>query len=210
MTFAIHSIFESVQGEGHHMGRPAVFVRLAGCNLWSGREQDRQRGPGPCSQWCDTDFSPRTIMDLGALVERVASCRTHLVVLTGGEPSLQVTPELVNALRSAGLDVAIETNGTHELPSGPWVVCSPKLGVPVKLERCDELKVVIRGGLIDWDAVALSALRSELSPSHSWLMPVCGPHGYQAGRGFTRCAELATELAGWRVGVQAHKMWGAP
>src|SRR5579883_2309055 len=116
-AYRVHEVFYSLQGEGANAGRAAVFCRFTGCNLWSGREADRARGPGSCARWCDTDFAAGRDYQRDALVAAIVDARGRgaggrLVVLTGGEPMLQVDRELVRALRRAGFEVAIETNGT--------------------------------------------------------------------------------------------------
>jgi organic radical activating enzyme len=137
-TYRIHEIFYSLQGEGFHTGRPAVFVRFAGCNL---------RCP-----FCDTDFSMRQTMTCEDIVRQALSLipsslpdGRFLLVLTGGEPALQVDDTLIDALHKAGFYIAIETNGTRTLPAAiDWITCSPK-DAPVVLTQADELKVVFRG-----------------------------------------------------------------
>ena len=128
----INEIFYSLQGEGLHTGRAAVFVRFAGCNL-------------ACS-FCDTDFRSFTEMSEEEIVDAVTCFPAPTVVLTGGEPTLQLTSSLLNRLHEAGRNVHIETNGTRPLPDGPvhWVTCSPK-GAPLRIGRIDELKVVYQG-----------------------------------------------------------------
>ena len=137
-TYRIHEIFYSLQGEGFHTGRPAVFVRFAGCNL---------RCP-----FCDTDFSMRQTMTCEDIVRQALSLvpsslpdGRFLLVLTGGEPALQVDDTLIDALHEAGFYIAIETNGTRTLPAAiDWITCSPK-DAPVVLTQADELKLVFRG-----------------------------------------------------------------
>lgn len=132
--FKINEIFYSLQGEGAHAGHAAVFVRFSGCNL---------RCP-----FCDTDHIGGAQMTLEEIVEEVGNYPAHLVVLTGGEPSLFVTDELIEALHKAGKFVAIETNGTNRVPDAiDWVTCSPKIGMAegadrIRLQRADEIKVV--------------------------------------------------------------------
>lgn len=128
----INEIFYSLQGEGQHTGKPAVFVRFAGCNL---------RCP-----FCDTDFSSYTEMTDEEIVREVLRYPSTMVILTGGEPTLQLTAQLLDLLHEAGRVVHIETNGTHPLPDGPlaWVTCSPKYA-PLNIQRIDELKVVYEG-----------------------------------------------------------------
>ena len=128
----INEIFYSLQGEGVHTGRAAVFVRFAGCNL-------------SCS-FCDTDFASFTEMTEEQIVAEVLRYPASLVILTGGEPTLQLTSHLLRLLKENGRTVHIETNGTHPLPEGPidWVTCSPKYAV-LSIQRIDELKVVYEG-----------------------------------------------------------------
>src|ERR1039457_1105431 len=113
MGYAVKEIYYTIQGEGANAGRAAVFCRFAGCNLWSGREDDRARGPGSCSRWCDTDFLGGTDYPLDALVEAVESENRgrdrRFAVLTGGEPLLQIDRDFVGALHRRGFEVAIET-----------------------------------------------------------------------------------------------------
>lgn len=132
----INEIFYSLQGEGHFTGRPAIFIRFAGCNL---------RCP-----FCDTDFTSYTEMSVAEILEAIASYPAHFVVLTGGEPSLQLTPEFITALKEADYYLSIETNGTHPLPAGiDWITLSPKSvfvkHADVVLEHCNELKLVYSG-----------------------------------------------------------------
>lgn len=150
--YAVKEIFYTLQGEGANAGTPAVFCRFAGCNLWSGREQDRATA---VCRFCDTDFvatdGPRggrfkSPGDLAAAMRaarpagRATPC---LAVCTGGEPLLQLDPPLIDALHRAGFRIAIETNGTQPVPPGiDWICVSPKAGAPLVVERGDELKLV--------------------------------------------------------------------
>ena len=142
MTYSVKEIFYTLQGEGAHAGRPAVFCRFAGCNLWSGREPDRATA---ICRFCDTDFTGTDGTAGGkyacadALAEAVAAHwpgttgGKRFVVLTGGEPGLQVDPALINALHAHTFEIAIETNGTIELPPGlDWICVSPKAGAAVR------------------------------------------------------------------------------
>lgn len=128
----INEIFYSLQGEGEHTGKPAVFVRFAGCNL-------------KCS-FCDTDFTSYTEMSEEEIVSAVLNYPSNIVILTGGEPTLQLTSSLLQKFSEAKLQVHIETNGTKQLPEGPinWVTCSPKYA-NLYIQRIDELKVVYQG-----------------------------------------------------------------
>jgi 7-carboxy-7-deazaguanine synthase (Cx14CxxC type) len=150
MTYAVKEIFYTLQGEGAHAGRPAVFLRFSGCNLWTGLERDREKGPGGCSRWCDTDFVGgtkfRTAEDLFAAVAdhwpRVGGGKPF-VVCTGGEPLLQLDAPLVSLFNDAGWDVAVETNGTVDPPPGElWLTVSPKAGSELRVLKGNELKLV--------------------------------------------------------------------
>ena len=152
MSYAVKEIFYTLQGEGGQAGRPAVFCRFSGCNLWSGREEDR--AAAACT-FCDTDFVGMDGTAGGrydtadALADRVASlwpadAPAGFVVCTGGEPLLQLDPPLIEALHNSGFEIAIETNGTLPVPSGiDWVCVSPKAGAPVVVDRGDELKIIV-------------------------------------------------------------------
>ena len=152
MSFQVKEIFYTLQGEGANAGRPAVFCRFAGCNLWSGREQDRATA---VCQFCDTDFvgTDGTLggkfADADALADKIAAqwpaCdQTHrFVVMTGGEPLLQVDGKLIDALHARGFEIAIETNGTIAAPEGiDWICVSPKAGAPWVQRAGHELKLV--------------------------------------------------------------------
>ncbi len=220
--YAVKAIWRTVQGEGAQAGRPAVFVRLAGCNLWSGYDRDRQRDAArhgnACALWCDTDFAPPGAVKLSAgdLAAQAAAVAggVRFCVLTGGEPLLQADAELIEALHDQGFWVAVETNGTQRLadafgdgPAPDWVVCSPKLPVEqLPIEACDELKLVVpdyRPG-----AYAALAARARQRPDGSrylWLQPEDGPRLAEA----TRLAlDLCFEDPRWRVSVQTHKALG--
>lgn len=152
MTYAVKEIFYTLQGEGANAGRPAVFCRFAGCNLWSGREEDRAEA---VCRFCDTDFvgtdgeNGGKFKDAEALVATIAGLwpegEAHrFVVCTGGEPMLQLDQPLVDALHAAGFEIAIETNGSLPvLESIDWICVSPKADAPLVVTKGNELKVVI-------------------------------------------------------------------
>lgn len=146
----INEIFYSLQGEGHYTGTPAVFVRFAGCNL-------------KCS-FCDTDFTSFTEMTEDDIVREIGQYPTNHIVITGGEPTLQITASLVSKLHDAGKYVQIETNGTNVLPDGcniDWVTCSPKYKA-VRLQHIDELKVVFEGqDMSQYDGLTASEYRLQ-------------------------------------------------
>ncbi len=208
MAYSVKEIFLTLQGEGAQVGRVAVFCRFAGCNLWSGLERDRDSA---ICRFCDTDFVGMDGTGGGrfatpaALAAAIAECwgvgRNHrMVVLTGGEPLLQVDAALVDALHAQGFFIAVETNGTETAPPGlDWVCVSPKAGAPLVQTTGDELKLVFpQAGLMP-DAV------SGLSFTHRILQPMDGPD---------RLANTEAAIAWcldhpeWRLGVQTHKALG--
>lgn len=152
--YRVNEIFYSLQGEGFHTGQPAVFVRLSGCNL---------RCP-----FCDTDFSQFTEMtasDIAAEVQRLSDDPRVLIVLTGGEPTLQADTELITVLHSTGKQICVETNGTHPVPAGiDWITCSPKEGSKVILTKVNELKVVFLNQDVEYWANSIPADRLYLQP----------------------------------------------
>lgn len=208
--YAVKEIFYTLQGEGAHAGRPAVFCRFAGCNLWSGREEDRARAQ--CS-FCDTDFVG-TDGDGGGkfetALELAHAVRSHwpgepdraFVVLTGGEPMLQVDQELIDALHNEGFEIAIETNGTIPVPEDiDWICVSPKAGTAVVQLSGDELKLV-------YPQAGLSpAALEEMEFTFRFLQPMDGPD-----RDNNTAAAVAYCLAhpAWRLSLQTHKLLGIP
>jgi 7-carboxy-7-deazaguanine synthase len=208
MPYSVKEIFKTLQGEGRHAGRPAVFCRFAGCNLWSGREQDRAKAV--CT-FCDTDFVGtdgtrggkfKTAEALAGEIGDVwgEGRDGRFVVLTGGEPLLQVESELIDALHAQGFEIAVETNGTLEAPAGiDWVCVSPKAGAPLRQTSGDELKLVYpQTGL---DPGELTGLDFK----HYWLQPMDGPD--LAGN--TQAAvDYCLAHPQWRLSVQTHKLIG--
>jgi 7-carboxy-7-deazaguanine synthase len=209
MTYSVKEIFLTLQGEGMNAGRAAVFCRFSGCNLWSGRSEDR--ADAVC-KFCDTDFvgidgtlggkyaSPDA---LAAVIDGCwppAAKGRRLVVLTGGEPLLQVDSPLIEALHSFGFEIAVETNGTIEPPEGlDWICVSPKAGAALRLVRGHELKVVIPQPALDMDALALLAFENFL------IQPMDGP----LIRENTRAAvAMCLVDPRWRLRVQTHKSIG--
>lgn len=208
MSYAVKEIFLTLQGEGGQAGRPAVFCRFAGCNLWSGREQDR--ATAVCN-FCDTDFvgldgpGGGRFLDADALAAAIEAAwqggrSDRLTVLTGGEPLLQVDEALVEALHARGFSIALETNGTLPAPAGiDWICVSPKAQAAVVLQRGQELKLVYPQPGVD--PARFEALEFE----RFLLQPMDGP-----GRLANTEAAIAYCLAHprWRLSVQTHKYLG--
>jgi 7-carboxy-7-deazaguanine synthase len=212
MTYAVKEIFYTLQGEGANAGRPAVFCRFAGCNLWSGREPDRAEA---VCQFCDTDFvgtdgpgggkfpTPEALASAVAAVWPPGDPLARpLVVCTGGEPLLQLDPPLIGALHTAGFAIAVETNGTVEPPAGiDWLCVSPKAGAPLVVEAGDELKLVYPQAGAEPERFAALGFR------HFFLQPMDGPDREPNTR-----AALAYCLTHprWRLSLQTHKLLGIP
>lgn len=205
--YAVKEIYYTIQGEGFHSGRPAVFCRFSGCNLWSGREEDRYKA---ICQFCDTNFWGTDGVEGGKyskeeLVKKIKRLYpknklSPFVVFTGGEPALQVTEELVTALQDIGFEVAIETNGTLELPlSMDWVCISPKANTDIVVTEGDEIKIVIpQKGIdpkdfenYDFDHFFVQAMESE-----DWDENV------------KYAVDYVMNNPKWRLSVQTHKYLG--
>lgn len=211
MTYAVREIFYTLQGEGARSGRPAVFCRFAGCNLWSGREADR--ATAACS-FCDTAFVgmdgeyggkyPASAL----LAERIASLwpdvtvPTKYVVFTGGEPLLQLDAPLIEAMHKYGFEVAIETNGTLPVPEGvDWICVSPKAGVPLVQDRGNELKVIVPQtgqNLADYE---------RLQFDHFYLQPMDGP---QKEANTALAVRTCLARPQWKLSLQTHKYLQIP
>ena len=211
MTYSIKEIFYTLQGEGAQAGRPAVFCRFSGCNLWTGREQDRASA---VCQFCDTDFvgtdgdGGGKFRSAGALAATIDALwpadypASKYVVFTGGEPLLQLDDGLITAMHAVGFEIAIETNGTLPVPAGvDWVCVSPKMGAALVVEQGDELKVVIPQSGQDLGAY------EHLRFAHYFVQPMDGP-----------LAEFNTRLAidtckrrpRWKLSLQTHKLLQIP
>ena len=211
MSYAVKEVFYTLQGEGANTGRPAVFCRFAGCNLWTGREADRDTA---ICGFCDTDFVGTdgpgggrfpTADQLAAAVEGawpVSEPTPKFVVCTGGEPLLQLDPPLLEALHARGFEVAVETNGTVPPPAGiDWLCVSPKAGAPLVVDRGDELKLVFPQEGAEPERFAGLGFR------HFFLQPMDGP---------VREANTAAAVRyclshpRWRLSLQTHKLLGIP
>jgi 7-carboxy-7-deazaguanine synthase len=207
MSYAVKEIFLTLQGEGAHAGRAAVFCRFAGCNLWSGREQDR--ATATC-RFCDTDFVG-TDGTLGgrygsadALADIIAAQwvgkADRYTVLTGGEPLLQLDTALLDALHARGFTVAIETNGTIEPPEGvDWICVSPKAGTEIVVRRGQELKLVYpQTGARPEDFAGLAFERFSLQPMD----------GSNVADNTARVVDYCLRHPQWRLSLQTHKTLG--
>jgi len=216
VSYAVKEIFPTLQGEGAHAGRVAVFCRFAGCNLWSGRESDRANA---VCQFCDTDFIG-TDGTLGGrygsaeeLARAVAAqwtgtrengqdhCQDHrYVVLTGGEPLLQVDAALVDALHACGFEIGVETNGTILPPEGlDWICVSPKAGSELVLRHGDELKLVYP------QADAMPQAFEGLAFERFSLQPMDGP---DVAENTARAIDYCLRHPQWRLSLQTHKTLG--
>ncbi|MYN45823.1 7-carboxy-7-deazaguanine synthase [Pseudoduganella sp. FT93W] len=211
MTYSIKEIFYTLQGEGAHAGRPAVFCRFSGCNLWTGREQDRAQA---ICQFCDTDFVGTdgegggkfaTPAELAATINALwpaSYAASKYVVFTGGEPLLQLDGPLIEAMHAQGFTIAIETNGTLPVPAGvDWICVSPKMGSTLAVSKGNEIKVVIPQ--TGQDLSAYEGLDFE----HYFVQAMDGP-----------LAEFNTRLAietckrnpKWKLSLQTHKLLQIP
>jgi 7-carboxy-7-deazaguanine synthase len=208
MTYAVKEIFKTLQGEGAQTGRVAVLCRFAGCNLWSGHDADRADAVCP---FCDTDFVGtdgtqggryRSADDLANAVEKMWAAQTHgrFVVLTGGEPLLQVDVPLITALHARRFEVAVETNGTIASPPGlDWICVSPKAGAELKLRSGDELKLVFP------QAGAPPETFARLAFKHFSLQPMDGP---AVAENTARAVAYCLANPQWRLSLQTHKQLG--
>nr|WP_315249217.1 7-carboxy-7-deazaguanine synthase [uncultured Duganella sp.] len=211
MTYSIKEIFYTLQGEGAHAGRPAVFCRFSGCNLWTGRESDRASA---ICQFCDTDFvgtdgegggkfkSPEELAaTINALWPETYTASKY-VVFTGGEPLLQLDPPLIDAMHAVGFTIAIETNGTLPVPDGvDWICVSPKMGSELVVKKGSEIKVVIPQANQDL------SVYEQLDFENFFVQAMDGP-----------LAEFNTKLAietckrnpKWKLSLQTHKLLQIP
>ncbi len=208
MSYAVKEIFLTLQGEGMQAGRRAVFLRFSGCNLWSGRERDR--ADAECN-FCDTDFVGTDGVNGGryeaeALADKVDSLwaegERKLVVVTGGEPLLQLDAPLIDALHARGFAVAVESNGTlPALPGIDWLCVSPKAGTRVVQRSGDELKLVWPQPGIDPAELA----RWEFG--HFLIQPM---DGADAKTALERSIAFVMANPGWKLSLQTHKLIGLP
>lgn len=211
MTYSVKEIFYTLQGEGAQAGRPAVFCRFAGCNLWTGRESDRATA---ICRFCDTDFVGTDGEGGGKFADAIKLAQTidalwpashaasKYVVFTGGEPLLQLDAALIDAMHAVGFEIAIETNGSLPVPDGvDWVCVSPKIGAPLVVRCGSELKVVIpqeNQSLADYE---------DLQFDHFFVQPMDGPQ-QEAN---TRLAiDVCKRNPKWKLSLQTHKLLQIP
>jgi 7-carboxy-7-deazaguanine synthase len=204
--YAVKEMFYTVQGEGAQAGSAAVFIRLTGCNLWTGREADR---PSAICDFCDTDFvgtdgvngGRYTAGDLSERACDVADGHPVLCVVTGGEPLLQLDRPLVEALQAKGFTVAVETNGTIDLPDDrhglDWVCCSPKDPDHLQLRAADELKVVVPAKVVPDDYA------KRVKAKALYVQPMDG-----ADNGIEYAVAWVKTHPRWKISTQCHKVWG--
>lgn len=211
MNYAAKEIFYTLQGEGANTGTPAVFLRFAGCNLWSGREEDRANA---VCRFCDTDFAGTDgtgggkFSNADALADAVLAAwpsgvgSHRFVVCTGGEPLLQIDAALLHALHERRFRVAVETNGTQPVPPGvDWLCVSPKAGALLVVQRGDELKLVFP------QAGAQPERFERLDFAHFFLQPMDGP---ERARNTELAVAYCRSHPRWRLSLQAHKLIGIP
>lgn len=209
MTYTVKEIFYTLQGEGANSGRPAVFCRFAGCNLWSGLERDREKA---VCKFCDTNFVWNRDTDIGRfsspdeLAEAVSSQWPHraggkpLVVCTGGEPLLQLNAALISAFHHKGFEIAVETNGTLVVPHGiDWICVSPKANAKLAQFQGHEIKLVFP------QENAMPAIFENLPFENFFLQPMDGPNRVEN----TQLAiEYCKSHPRWRLSIQVHKVVG--
>ena len=216
--YSVKEIFPTLQGEGAQAGRAAVFCRFSGCNLWSGREEDRATA---ICQFCDTDFVGvdgrggdkfANANDLAAAITAIwletnAGSNYRYVVFTGGEPALQLDSALLDALHKHHFEIAIETNGTLPLPAGiDWVCVSPKIGADLVIKQADEIKLAIPQ--IGHTQLELILKRFEgMDYRHRFLQPI---DGLERDANTALAVKLCQKRPLWRLSLQTHKYIGMP
>ena len=214
--YSVKELFATLQGEGAQAGRAAIFCRFAGCNLWSGREEDRSTA---ICQFCDTDFVGTDGVGGGkfdsadhlanaieaAWLETMGTDRYRYVVMTGGEPLLQLDAPIIEALHYRYFEIAIETNGTIKIPNGiDWVCLSPKANAELVVKQADEIKLVVPQ--TEHQPIETTLHRFEgMDFRHRYLQPMDGP---QLRENTAYAVELCQKHPLWRLSVQTHKMIG--
>lgn len=209
MKYSVKEIYYTLQGEGAHTGRPAVFLRFAGCNLWTGREEDRHSAQ---CQFCDTDFigmdgifgGRYTASELSKVVDSLwpENSQNKYVVCTGGEPLLQLNETLVNEFHQIGFEIAIETNGTIPVPEGiDWICMSPKVKSSTVVTSGNELKLVFPQKDIKPEDFV------NFDFDHFYLQPM---DGVDRTRNTELTIEYCLQNPKWRLSLQSHKLIGIP
>ena len=208
--YTIKEIYYTLQGEGYHTGRPAIFIRFSGCNLWSGQEKDRKKA---ICNWCDTDFLgtngtnggkysakniKKKILNLWPLnVESLP-----YVILTGGEPLLQIDDKLVRNIHEAGFEIGLETNGTLNPPDGiDWICVSPKANTDLILLKGNELKVVYPQSGIN------PRIYEKLQFEHFFIQPMDGTDQQKTTK---KSKDFVMKNPVWKLSIQTHKILGIP
>lgn len=211
MTYSVKEIFYTLQGEGAHAGRPAVFCRFSGCNLWTGRESDRAKA---ICKFCDTDFVGTDgelggkFAESGTLAGTIDSLwpatytASKYVVFTGGEPLLQLDAALIDSMHQRGFEIAIETNGTLPVPAGvDWICVSPKIGSELVVREGSELKVVIPQANQKLDEY------EQMAFDNFYVQPMDGPDVEKN----TRLAiDICKRNPKWKLSLQTHKLLQIP
>jgi 7-carboxy-7-deazaguanine synthase (Cx14CxxC type) len=211
VTYSVKEIFYTLQGEGNHAGRPAVFCRFSGCNLWTGREEDRASA---VCQFCDTDFVGtdgigggkfKSAQDLTAAINALwptSYTASKYVVFTGGEPLLQLDADLIAAMHAVGFEIAIETNGTLSVPEGvDWICVSPKMGAELVVRKGNEIKVVIPQ--IGQDMATYGNFDFE----HYFVQAMDGP---LRDDNLRRAIDFCKQHPQWKLSLQTHKLLQIP
>ena len=208
--YSVKEVYYTIQGEGFHTGRPAVFLRFSGCNLWSGLEKDRSSA---ICQFCDTDFWGTDGVNGGKYTADALAriCQTlwpeenatnKFLVCTGGEPILQLDIDLISVLHDCGFEIAVESNGTLELPEGiDWVCISPKSNSELKVTTGDEIKLVFPQEGIDFRNF------EELEFNHFYLQPLDDDHQLE---NIQTCISICKDNPKWKLSLQTHKLIGIP
>ena len=210
MKYSIKEIYYTLQGEGYHTGRPAVFIRFSGCNLWTGHEKDRS---GAICDWCDTDFvgtnginggkfSVKEIINIINSQWKGNVLSEPYVVCTGGEPLLQMDKALIKAIHKAGFEIGLETNGTMIPPDGiDWICVSPKANADLVLKNGNELKVVYPQSGMN------PRVHEKLKFDHFYIQPM---DGINQTENIKRSEKFVLDHPKWKLSLQTHKILGIP
>ena len=210
MKYSVKEIYYTLQGEGYHTGRPAVFIRFSGCNLWTGHEKDRS---GAICNWCDTDFVGTNGINGGKFsAEEITNIINSLwkgnvqtepyVICTGGEPLLQMDESLIKAIHKAGFEIGLETNGTMIPPDGiDWICVSPKANADLVLKNGNELKVV-------YPQCGMNPrMHEKLKFDHFYIQPM---DGIDQKNNIKRSKKFVLDHPKWKLSLQTHKILGIP